>query len=1058
MAKIKKYLKTLLSIGVLSCLVGAGVVQAETIQNQAPVFSGTDWMQLKQGESFDEKDILSRVYAMDYEDGDLTQEIQVVSNNVNTDVCGEYVVSYSVTDTAGNKSVMQTQVSVISDYDEFGQQVSKKLYTKENANHLLNAGVYRGYYHDRQHLGVYLPKDAYIHVRIANASEFSQSFQGSLTLDLFADDSSIEDSYVIPADGSWLSIAPANNCVPFVRTPQAGVAPQLVYYVSGQAEPLTYYHYGDDQKAFSKQWNENDHGFAVLDSERITMLVPRKDIGLLPGEAGASQKNMFRSLDEMLLFYKNIQEQYDEFLGVSYQASEQIDKNIRGKYFLKADAHGVGAAYYNGGMYIAQNADTIKGYLGEDYWMSLHEVAHGYDGDFTQGDLEMGEMINNILAHYYERTLDSSVREMEGNGWSYLQNIPLVEEYYQQMIDNQTTYSEMSFDARLYCFLNLLNKTDAQKMMSNLHKEWRRNEGTSVKDFVVEKFSEESGYNLIPYFESVGIYVSDFVKSQIYEANYPILTPLSRNFVSKEKAQEAVRLLNGTAVDPSELVVNGRFGLVSNEELAELNLKGTIKIQIVIDDFKNIKDQQILLLDGKTEIAAMNVESTQVVFENVPIGEYRLKFPAVKGAEYYTDYQTVKVIDGRESVCNVVYHKADSNLLKNDTRIQLLGLSDQLIAEVVTDVEQGKITIANKTIQPHYYFPDVYTSVRVLDGESKQQLSYQEFIGNQNYTADEITKDAPVGSVIEIYHKEIDIRMKVVSGATGMHYEAHTEGLKADSMTVRYVITENGLKRIEWNDEVYEQNRVAFFENYAKEFENTIGIEAAKDPSAYPKQKAELASVIRSFSEEDQQNFKELYPYLFEEKENVTKVFVDVTEGKWYVNAVQYVYDNGLMSGNDGLFNPTANITRAQLVTTLYRLAGEPKVTDTSALIEFSDVVPGKYYTNAVCWAYAEGIATGNEGKFNPTGSLTRQQMAAFFFRYADFADLDTKVRGDISSMINADEVSGYAKDAVEWAVGTGLISGSDVTVNGVARKDLNPRGNTTRAQVATILMRFCAK
>ena len=115
--------------------------------------------------------------------------------------------------------------------------------------------------------------------------------------------------------------------------------------------------------------------------------------------------------------------------------------------------------------------------------------------------------------------------------------------------------------------------------MSNLHKEWRRNEGTSVKDFVVEKFSEESGYNLIPYFESVGIYVSDFVKSQIYEANYPVLTPLSRNFVSKEKAQEAVQLLNGTAVDPSELVVNWRFGLVSNEELAE-----------VIDKMKNAEE------------------------------------------------------------------------------------------------------------------------------------------------------------------------------------------------------------------------------------------------------------------------------------------------------------------------------------------------------------------------------------------------------------------------------------------------------------------------------------
>jgi hypothetical protein len=157
------------------------------------------------------------------------------------------------------------------------------------------------------------------------------------------------------------------------------------------------------------------------------------------------------------------------------------------------------------------------------------------------------------------------------------------------------------------------------------------------------------------------------------------------------------------------------------------------------------------------------------------------------------------------------------------------------------------------------------------------------------------------------------------------------------------------------------------------------------------------------------------------------------------------------------LFKPTDNITRAQLVTTLYRLAGSPVVTNTSALTDFSDVPNGKYYTDAVCWAYGEGITTGNNGKFDPTGKLTRQQMAAFFYRYAEYKGLDVTVRGDLSAMINADKVSAYAKEPVEWAVGAGLISGSETTdANGNKVYDLNPRGNTTRAQVATILKRFC--
>ena len=194
-------------------------------------------------------------------------------------------------------------------------------------------------------------------------------------------------------------------------------------------------------------------------------------------------------------------------------------------------------------------------------------------------------------------------------------------------------------------------------------------------------------------------------------------------------------------------------------------------------------------------------------------------------------------------------------------------------------------------------------------------------------------------------------------------------------------------------------------------------------------------------------------------KGNVTSVFSDVSAGKWYVEAVQYVYDNDLMSGSEGKFKPTDNITRGQLVTTLYRLAGEPKVTDYSALEAFSDVAAGKYYTDAICWAYNVGVGTGNNGKFQPNNPLTRQQMAAFIFRYTDVMGYDTSIREDYSYMLNADKVGSYAKDAMSWAVGMGLITGSEVVYpSGMKLPDLKPTDNTTRAQVASILQRFCER
>lgn len=195
------------------------------------------------------------------------------------------------------------------------------------------------------------------------------------------------------------------------------------------------------------------------------------------------------------------------------------------------------------------------------------------------------------------------------------------------------------------------------------------------------------------------------------------------------------------------------------------------------------------------------------------------------------------------------------------------------------------------------------------------------------------------------------------------------------------------------------------------------------------------------------------------ERPVVTDVFTDVEKGKWYVAAVQYVYDNGMMSGSKGLFLPMENITRAQLVSTLYRLAGSPEVTDFKACEELTDVVKGEWYANAVCWAYNTGVGSGNSATklFQVNSPVTRQQLASFFYRFAEYKGIDTTAKAEISGMLNADKVSTYAEDAVKWAVGCGIISGSAIKdENGNDVYNLNPAGTATRAQLASILQRFC--
>ncbi len=197
------------------------------------------------------------------------------------------------------------------------------------------------------------------------------------------------------------------------------------------------------------------------------------------------------------------------------------------------------------------------------------------------------------------------------------------------------------------------------------------------------------------------------------------------------------------------------------------------------------------------------------------------------------------------------------------------------------------------------------------------------------------------------------------------------------------------------------------------------------------------------------------------ESKPVTEVFDDVLDGSWYLDAAQYVYDNGLMSGYGKEFTPNANMSRAMVVTTLYRMEGSPKVTDYSAYLSFKDVKTGDWYADAVAWALNNDIATGDpvNHKFNPNANVTREQLAAFLYRYTEFKGGSVTERGDLSNMKNADKVSSWALKEMQWAVGTELISGiAEVKDDQIVARDLAPQGNATRAQMATILQRYCQK
>ena len=178
--------------------------------------------------------------------------------------------------------------------------------------------------------------------------------------------------------------------------------------------------------------------------------------------------------------------------------------------------------------------------------------------------------------------------------------------------------------------------------------------------------------------------------------------------------------------------------------------------------------------------------------------------------------------------------------------------------------------------------------------------------------------------------------------------------------------------------------------------------------------------------------------------------FTDVSQKDWFYSDVMFVYENGLMLGTSKtLFSPHGTATRGMMATILWRMEGSPVPKGKNS---FTDVEAGKWYADAITWTAENGIFAGyGKDKFGPDDPITREQLAAIFYRYADYKGYDLTVKGNLDKFKDADKITDYAKTAMQWAVGSGLMKGKSGNL-------LDPQGTATRAEIAAMLHRFIEK
>ena len=178
-----------------------------------------------------------------------------------------------------------------------------------------------------------------------------------------------------------------------------------------------------------------------------------------------------------------------------------------------------------------------------------------------------------------------------------------------------------------------------------------------------------------------------------------------------------------------------------------------------------------------------------------------------------------------------------------------------------------------------------------------------------------------------------------------------------------------------------------------------------------------------------------------------SRAFPDLDTGKWYHRFVDYAIENGLMGdAGDGAFSPNGTLTRAQVITVLWRLEGEPQATNA---ISFTDVSDGQWYTDVIRWAVREGIMGGyDDGSFGPNNPIKWQELAAILYRYAGYKGYDVTAKGDPAYFTDPAKIGSWAYEAVQWACGAALLETEGCGM-------IDPAGNTKRCDFAAAITRF---
>ena len=820
----------------------------------APIIYGATKITIKKGmlKNFDVNDTRFRVFAKDFEDGDLTEQI-THTGVVDINVAGEYKITYKVQDSHNNTTTLEVPVIVTEDGNS-KIIVERTIYTIPSIWNLDIIGVRRCNYGDRQNLGIYLPEGTSVKARVLDSDN-------DINVQYITNDANKEISQKISKNGEWITLQNTRDGVDYASVPlitstilsKENTDLTKTYKIEleydEKVKELNYYHYKDNEENFMEKWEQEKNEYALIENEVIQIVVPFADKDKMTNFF----KNGFSTLDEYLEYYKKVVDRMDEFLGVSLNPENLINQNVRTKYLIRANAHGAGAAYYNGN-HVGVNSTSVAAFF-EMNWGGLHEIAHGYQGSLGNGEMQLGEVANNILGHYIQ--IDKSIYTYSGD---WLGELSKIEESKNKPRLEGKTFNEQEVSTKLYMIINLFDHFEGGQTYAKMFKWYREQVNSGIKltnqDAYVEAMADIYNVNIIPYMESWKIDISEETKTKILERNLPMVNIL------KDVTDEEI--LNKILLGEN---ITEKYSLVSNEVLQKYNVTGNLKLTIKIDDIEKLKGKTIKILDGNNVVKTTEIDSEIINIENLPAGTYRLQMPV--NYDYDQDYAYIKIKANQDNAYEYEYKNKQLKDYNNYLTLKLQGIYNTYGYELTFSDNYTKAMIklngANMGNNTNAYVKIYDENKNVISEEKTTDIYF-------NFNKEAYTIDLKPGYTIEVYHPNYANKVKIFSTLSGAEV---TQYVQTTATTV-YEIIENGIikkdtmseeesKKIAYD--ILKEKLIDIIENY----KNTATDEEIEDTTINFKKKAEVIEAYENLKDEDKEQYKEFIERLNPEEKSEEK-------------------------------------------------------------------------------------------------------------------------------------------------------------------------------------------